>query len=83
VTIEIGTNPWRFSSLRIKRSAASVLRRGLDEHVEDFAFIIDSAPQIDLPTGDRTEVDEHRSDRNGPPIGGWVDLVRMSLILLR
>lgn len=80
-----GTPCWLFNSLRIKLSAASLSRLALD--FDDLAFITGSTPQINRPTTDRDEhfvempssgwrhasgrKPSDRSDRNGPPIGGW------------
>jgi hypothetical protein len=58
----MGTSPWCFSSLRIKRNAASLPRRA--QEVEDLAVIIDSTPQIHLPTSNCDE------DLVGMPLSG-------------
>jgi hypothetical protein len=51
VTSNFGAQPCFLSSLRISRSAA-LAGPGLNQHVEDFALVIDRSPQIHSPAGD-------------------------------
>ena len=50
MTSNFGGNPCFLRSLRISLSAARV-SPALNQHVEDLAFVIDSTPQMQPPTG--------------------------------
>ena len=46
VVSNFGVKPCFLRSLRISRTAARLLRRRLNQHVENLAFVIDGAPQV-------------------------------------